>query len=435
MTMVGDRQRMTAAWAVWAELLLLAGVFLTPYVTWRIVPDILLTVSDVLFVAALLLLLAAGRLTLLPFGGLTPIWIGALALMLFGLLIASVINDAPSRWMIVAAQYVVSFGILPMILASGSERQIVARLKALVLGVTAMEAFGGLTYWWLEGSYLRAIRISPDFITGMHRLGAFMADANWNAAMIAATFPVLAYLGRTGRMGGALGGVCLVVLCIGLLLCGSVSGLVSSVLGMATFFLFAGGRRAVRPVIGGLLLIVAAWQAGVELPSAFQIRVAGALETGDVTQAGTFLGRLELIEEAWRIVDTSGWVGLGADRFRVISEEQAPVHNMLLLIWAEGGLMGLTGWLLLTLLPLVLAAMALHRDRLKAAVCAGTAIPFITFSMSAAHMYARCWTVPLLLTMALVMTSRSRPGIHPRKLSRRGRYPSRRTTAPSVAAA
>src|SRR3546814_3333097 len=41
------------------------------------------------------------------------------------------------------------------------------------------------------------------------------------------------------------------------------------------------------------------------------------------------------------------FVGIGVDQYRVVSPTQVPVHNMYLLLWAEGGLLALLGWMLL----------------------------------------------------------------------------------------
>src|SRR3546814_1492658 len=76
--------------------------------------------------------------------------------------------------------------------------------------------------------------------------------------------------------------------------------------------------------------------AGYQLPEVFQGRVGGAIESGDMSQAGTYTGRMDLIREAWGIVEDTMIVGLGVDQYRTISFADTPVHNMYLLLWAEG---------------------------------------------------------------------------------------------------
>src|SRR3546814_12612961 len=76
-----------------------------------------------------------------------------------------------------------------------------------------------------------------------------------------------------------------------------------------------------------------------------------------MSQAGTFTGRMDLILEAWEIVEDTMFVGIGVDQYCVVSPTQVPVHNMYLLLRADGGLLALPGWLLL----LTLAAVSVVR--------------------------------------------------------------------------
>lgn len=390
-----------------AEPILMVAVFLVPYITWRIVPSYLFTVSDALFCIAAVLLLAGRGVAICPLGEWWVVWLSGIALMLLGFFVGSIVNGDPLRWIIVAGQYGFAFAVLPSLLLRERRASLINFATALVAGVTAMELFGTIVYHATDASYEQAKRFSFEFITGTHRLGAFMADANWNAAMIAMTVPFALYLARIGRLNwiftfGALG-----ALCSGLLLSGSFSGFTSTALGALIFLLLDWGKRSAGTLVIIISLASAALSTGVALPSAFQNRVANALEQGDINQAGTFTGRMELIQEAWGMVGETSLVGLGVDQFRVVSVSKAPVHNMYLLVWAEGGLTSLIGWLLILFVPLGVAMRRFAFDRSAAALVVAVLVPFVVFSNASPHMYSRSWVVPLILAIGIAIT---RPG-------------------------
>jgi len=382
----------------------LAGIFLAPYTTWRLIPDTLFTFSDGLFALAALLLLSSGRRSIEPFADLTPLWLIALATMLAGLLLGSVVNGDLGRWLIVAAQYCFAYGLLPVSLSFRTRDNAITAMKALVAGIAAMELFGTAVYISTGADYTRAQQLGPEFITGAHRLGAFMADANWNGAMSAMAIPFTLFLFGSRRISGPVATVALGILGCGVVLSGSFTGFTSAALATFLFTSLATVGRVTRLVAGIVAAAALALAAGVAMPSTFERRVVGALENRDMAEAGTYTGRMELIEEAWHIVDRTSIVGLGVDQFRVVSVDEAPVHNLYLLMWAEGGILALTGWLVMATVPIIAATRAFRRDRQAAALCLAVTSVFLTFSLAAPHMYARSWVVPLLIAMAMLFT-------------------------------
>lgn len=388
--------------ALWV---LSAAAFLASYTTWRIHFDYLFTMGDALFCLAALLLFVSGRVHLLPFGGLTILWYGGLLLMLLGLLVSSVLHGNGERWLIVAAQYSFAFGLLPMLLVHNVGSLLQRLVLALVLGVAAMELFGAVVYFTTEHDYKTAQMFGYEFITGNNRLGAFTADANWNAAVVAMTLPFAFYLGRIGRISTITMSICVAALGVGLLLTGSVTGFASAVVASVIFVLVAGEQRMVRAgvLIGTVLAVLVATGTISSLPDAFQRRVAAAIEAGDVSEAGTYVGRKALIEEAWGMTDHTMLVGIGVDQYRVDSAQRMPVHNMYLLIWTEGGAVALIGWLMMMTLPIILSIYCLTRDRGTAGLGLAVTFVFIAFSMAAPHMYSRSWSVPLIIAMAVMI--------------------------------
>lgn len=388
--------------AVWV---LAAAVFFASYTTWRVYFDYLYTIGDVLFCLAALLLFASGRVNIRPFGGLTILWYFGLLLMLAGLLVSSLFHGNGQRWLIVAVQYGFAFGLLPTLLVHNTGSVLQRLVLSLVLGVTAMELFGATVYFVTAHDYRTAQLFGFEFITGNNRLGAFTADANWNAAVVAMTLPFTFYLARIGRLNTAGTTICVAILGVGLLLTGSVTGFSSAVGASAIFLVVAGERRFVRVsvLLGTAVAILVAIGAVKSLPDAFQRRVAHAIEAGDVSAAGTYVARKALIEEAWGMTEHTTLVGIGVDQYRVESAQRIPVHNMYLLVWTEGGVFALIGWLMMMTLPIVLSLYCLARDRGTAGLGLAVTFVFITFSMASPHMYSRSWSVPLVIAMAVMI--------------------------------
>ncbi|MBC9031384.1 O-antigen ligase family protein [Sphingomonas sp. JC676] len=395
---------------------MLLAAFLAPYTTWRVMAGILFTASDALFCLGALFYFAGRRLSFRPLGDLTPIWFFGLAMLLIGLLIGSVANGDPARWIVVGAQYAFAFALVPILMIAVTRETAIRQAKAVLAGVVVMELFGISVYYYLAGSYEAAKRFGPEFITGEHRLGAFMADANWNAAVIAMTVPLVFYLQRTRRIGSVIGVVSLAILLVALLFTGSFTGFTATVVSVGLFFLICGNWRSLQLILALVAISSAIVVSGVALPSAFEKRVVGALQNQDLNQAGTYSGRLNLVKEAWTIIDETSVVGIGVDQYREVSRTRAPVHNIFLLLWAEGGLLAMFGWITMMLVPIALGIRMLARDRLAAGLGLAVFASFFMFSMAAPHMYSRSWGVPLFASMALILAPAlraRRPGVPP----------------------
>ncbi len=377
------------------------GVFLAAYVNWRI-DNAFFTASDGFFLLGAVLLLCGGGFRLNPFRGATTYWLVAFTLMLFGLFIGSVVNGDPICWLIAALQYSFSFVLLPHLLVANdrSDGHLIFFSKILIAGMVCMELFGILVYYGYDGSYEDYQRISKNFITGGHRLGAFLGQANWNAAVISLVLPFVLYLGAKKRISILTACVCSGVLGFGLVLSASFTGFVSAVAVLVVYFLVGGTKYAFRIIIGMGIAAAILFYSGFQLPEVFRARVGDAIETGDLNQAGTYTDRMDLIREAWRMVDHTMIVGLGVDQYRVVSAIEAPVHNMYLLLWAEGGLLALIGWLMLMTIAMLSAVQAFRYDRQTAALGLSVLTSFLIFSTASPHMYARVWLVPLVLALA-----------------------------------
>lgn len=368
---------------------------------WRL-GDVNITFSDTLFVAVLALEVSLARLNGMPFGALTPVWIASLALMLGGLFLGSIVNGDPLRWLIVAAQYLFSFLLLPMMLIR-NERILDRLVLAIIAGVVAMESVGIAAYCILSGFKQANALFGPDFITGGRRLGSFVGDANWNSAVIAMTLPFIFYAARRKLLSSPLALVAACILLWALMLAASFTGFSAAVLAGGIVMVVGGVRpspKMIAAVCLGLTLLMAS---GYQLPAIFEKRVAPAIQTGNIDDAGTYQDRAALIGEAWIKAKDTVIVGMGVDQYRKFSAFQQPVHNMYMLELVEGGAPALTGWLGLVAILIAIPIRRIRERRLEAALCLAVTAVFLTFSMASPHMYARLWTVPLLVSLGLVV--------------------------------
>jgi O-antigen ligase len=386
---------------------IMVGLFLAAYLSWRPSIDIMFTVSDLCLLIGGAQLLVRRHIPLEPFGLLSPLWFAAFALMMGGLLVSSLFCHDPTRWIIVALQYSVAWAVLPFLLMGHGAANTNRLACALLFGVFLMELVGILVYFTYSGSFEEArATLGLDFLSGSGRLGAFATDANWNGATISMALPFAFYL-RARRVISLWQMLVIAgVLLYALLLSASATAFGSMVVAILFFVLF--GDRPIRAyVLGGLVGIVALGivlnSVNVTLPAVFQKRVANALETGDIAEAGTFEDRLGLAKDAWQRVGDHMFVGVGVDQDRVISPAGAPVHNMYLLLWVEGGFLALVGWIAMIGVGGVIGFTALKRDRLAGALALSVLATFLLFSAASPHMYARLWAVPVLLALAIAL--------------------------------
>lgn len=385
-----------------SQALLAAGVFLSSFHLWR-VGAINLTFSDVIFGIAMVRLTFAGRLEWRFFAVLTPIWLLCLAAMLGGLLVSSLANGDVLRWAIVAAQYLFSFLCLPIIFLGLSQQELRRLALFLLAGVTIIEATGIATYHFIPNHEAANALFGPDFLTGGRRLGSFVGDANWNGAITAMTLPFVIYAVRTGLLAASLGLVAALILAWGVLLSASFTAFSAAALAVALSMIVGRTLPSVRVVVLFSAVAIGLAASGYRPPDIFEKRVAPALQSGSLDDAGTFGARADLIREAWLKVEDTTIVGLGADQYREFNAEHQPVHNTYLLLWAEGGILAMLAWIALLFILLLVPLSIIRWHRLESALCLAVLGVFLINTMASPHMYHRLWIVPVLLAIGIAL--------------------------------
>jgi O-Antigen ligase len=381
------------------RILISAAVFLSLFPSWRL-RTFFFTASDLVFCFSLLALLLARGLPRAPFGALTLYWFAGLGLLTAALMSSSLINGVPTRGLIVVGQYLFSFVLLPLVIMGRDRESTIGLVRVFAAGVfVANFASIVLYYSGYTGDH--------QFVTGNGRLGSFAGGPNGNAQMIALACPLVIYLWLAGRMATYYAAALLLTLMVALILTSSNNGIGLTILGTSALFIVLRDLRYLARAAAGVavcVVLVMVW-GSYWLPATFEQRVLGAVRSGSIEEAGTFEDRMALMAEAMEMVDETMLVGLGVDQYRVISQYGAPVHNTYLLLWTEGGLCALIGWLSLVMIALFGALFFGRQHRLEAATGFAVAAIFCLIGLTTGHIYARQAVVPLCLALALVFAS------------------------------
>lgn len=380
------------------RMLVGAAVFLAHFPLWRHAA-VFFTLSDLLFCLTLVTIVLTRGLPRAPLGPLMPYWLGGCVLLVMPLVGSSLINGVPMRGLIVIAQYLFSFALLPFVIMGRDHDATIDLAKTFVAGSFVANVVGVAFYYAeFDGGFL--------YVSGAGRLAGFVGDPNGNAHMMALTYPFAVYLWLSGRMAPYYVAPVLLVLAVALVLTSSNNGLALTALGLLVFLVMLRDLRYLGRALAGLavcLLLIFAW-GSFWLPETFEQRVLGAVRSGSLDEAGTFEGRVALMKEAIELIDDTMLVGLGVDQYRVLSRFGAPVHNTFLLIWTEGGLPALIGWLSL-LIMVVAGAVLIGAHRLDGALGCAVGLVFACIGFTTSHTYGRHLVVPVHLAMALVLTS------------------------------
>jgi O-antigen ligase len=355
-------------------------------------------VADVALLGAAAIYLGHGRLNLAPFGAMTPIWLLGLGAMLGGLFVSSAVNGDLTRWLAIAAQYGVAFFLVPVLLMAADARLAQRLVVIYVMGIVASQSVGILSYFLLSAS--DTAFLSPGFVAPNGRIGAMAGEPNPNGATVAFALPMLLYAWRKGLLSVIVVISSSLILLWGLVLSASATGTIASMIAVGTALALTGLGRLLKV----MFVVVAAGAlyigSGAPVPKVFEKRVGTAIVTGDLTKAGTFEGRSELIVEAWAQTENNLLIGMGADKFRDVSAYGEPVHNLHLLIWNEGGALAYVGLLMMLGMMGIFALAGLPERRDEAAMALSVVIVFLIYTMSIAHMYSRFWVLPVILALS-----------------------------------
>ncbi|WP_077965350.1 O-antigen ligase family protein [Ensifer adhaerens] len=379
-------------------LLLLGAVFFCSMNYFRY-GDTNFTVADVLALLCFCFALLNRNIDFQLFGRLSSgLWWLGLTMLVFGLLASSIAGPDPMRGVVIVTQYLYAYLFVVLLFSGRTLDQLVLLAKTYVFSILVL-CFQGIYLIHIDG------RTNTNFVSGNGRFSGLMERENECAAVIALAVPILLLLITTKRINRVFATFALLILIYGILLTGSNTGLIALVFGMTVFTVIGvNWKRLVVHValIAGLILAVGT-SARDYLPTAFQKRVLGALESGDIGQAGTFDHRVELIYEAMNMTDSTLLLGVGADQYRLASAIHQPVHNLYLLLWTEGGLISAIGLLVMLLSafgPALVVARVPGGRPFTGCIVASVSM-LLLVANAVPHAYSRFWPFPFVLPVAL----------------------------------
>ncbi|WP_224826144.1 O-antigen ligase [Cognatishimia sp. MH4019] len=379
------------------------AVFLAPMNAFRL-DDVYLTLGDLVVGLCFLLLLArpqllGERLRMLPrFYGL------GLFCLIFGLLLASIVNGDPVRGLVGQVQYLFAYGVLPLIFLRASPEDALLIAKAFLAAILVL-CLHGIWLTTLEGP------VDMRFLSGSGRLRGLVERENAFAALIAMTVPLVIWMIRRAVLRFWIGLLFLGLMLYTIMLTGSNTGLFSFVFAVVLMQL-----ASPKPLRDGLLLAAFGGVAvflfiafgEAFLPDIFVKRVYGALSSGDMSQAGTLMDRLYLNFEALQIAHTNLLIGQGMDQYRLNSVYEAPVHNAYLLLLNEGGLITIIGLMMMFVaIATIGLTLVVRRDtRVTGSYLLVTFTIFVLVISATPHVYGRFWILPWLVALGLALAER-----------------------------
>lgn len=384
--------------AVW--FLLPIAAFFTSW--WQVgrLPDMNLTVSDILLLICTLAMLTSRGLKAAMFGRMSAVWVTGVTLLIGGMMIGSLAHGDFVRWPVVGGQYAFAFLLIPMLLASCPRALLERCTMAHIIGVAVSQAIGIALINMFDYATISQM-VNPYVVTGNGRLGAMTGEPNSNGAVCTFALIFLLHAFMQGRIRPIPGSILALLIVAGLVWSASFTGVAAATCATVLVLAFSRIRTTITILMPVALAITAYVSAGGPIPEVFEKRVGEAVMTGDPSKAGTFTGRTVLIKEAWQMADENLIIGLGSDGYRHHSVYGMPVHQLYLLVLNEGGLMSFIGLCMIFVAMLIEALLVAGRDRLDGICCIAALAVFFIYTMSLPHMFGRMWNGPPLLLFAL----------------------------------
>jgi O-antigen ligase len=385
-----------------AAPLMLLGAFTTPMLVFRVGGA---TIADLCFAAAgSLVLLSGGRPKLLP----QPLVIAAIALGAIATALASLsaIDASASVAVGLRLLYVWTLwqystrviGFEPEKLSSFS---LCYALGAAASGLAAIAQT--VAHVQIPGSQAVFGRVS-GLATHVNAQGGALAAGS----AIAFALFLMSYR----RLFSA---VALVLCLVGLVLAGSITGMLGATVGILAVMIVRGVR--LRTFIWLAVAGSATWFIGSQVQS-FLPSAANPLErfrqttgnSGVYGDVGTLALRIYTDQFAWGKIKANPLTGYGLDSASGFTYDgQTATHNMLLLVWFQGGLLLLLAVLLVLTSASLRALAKQNRRTTNGVVAIGAIAAAFAFSMTGPVLFDRFFWLPVVLGLALPLGTLTKP--------------------------
>ena len=323
-----------------------------------------ISIADVLLILlfmSLLLEAFSGKKVGIAAHSIVIVWLISGCLIVAGLLVSNVLHSVGNLSSFSRiAQYAFSYLLIPITLAVLFQRTPAEQaLLWCVWGFFASTAIAVATAVLSPNLYQNLVEMG--FFPVEDRVGGFVGP-NGLAKTIALLAPYLLQKISTERSYPIKYIVVFLVFALGVIGAASVAGV--GAFSIAVVLTLLAFPRAILRLIVPVAIVAVVFVA-VSLSASTNEKVAASLERlskawemGGVVGSPSYGIRTWLVEEAKDFIQESPLIGIGAGRYEHLSLFGIQVHNTYLLLWCEGGIVALLGFLTFVTLP---AAHAIFR--------------------------------------------------------------------------
>lgn len=370
---------------------LLVGAATTPMLVFRIAG---FTIGDICFaIGGLLVLLSMAR----PKVESRPLVQIAVALGAIGVLSASISSYYASESILVGVRVLYVWTIWQFTVRSSVTREshLVSLIRAFVIGasLSALAAIAQVTVGLsIPGSEIVFGRV-PGLNTHVNGQGGVLAVA-----------AALAFALVVNGVGRRVNSIAVILAFVGLILAGSVTGMLGAVIGILAVLITRG--VTMRTVVFFTASVAAIWVLASNIQSLIP-GVSSPLDrlrdtTGNGQDVGTLALRLYTDEFAWRGILNSPIFGVGLDPVAGGTYDGVTLtHNMLLLTWYQGGIFLFVAFLLVLIATARLLFQTHNRKSIAGSALMGGVAAAFACAMTAPVLFDRFFWISFVLALAL----------------------------------
>ncbi len=384
------------------ETIIKLAVFSSPLL-WLRWPDFNLTLSNFLFALLFFVLIIANkgdfRFRNLSFTNEKTYFIGVIVLLI-GVCFSSLANNVTMNVLIILVQYFFCLVIIPLTFQSTFYSQAYKLLTVYLLGISIVLIIAVILYYFFPTA-----PITDQLSQGNGRMYSLLENPNTFGKIISTVIPwVLALIVINSKFKNRVFYLLILILCVlGLMTASSFGAIISSLLGISSFFIlviiFSKNIVNTTKILISILipLIIVFYITSLTIPEIFYTRI---LETD--SSMGSLEIKKELMIEAIDIISMNFFSGIGFGNHPSVSNFNVNVHNTYLLIFSEGGLIAFLGFILILFGILmkfirVIASVKYSKDKILMAGIISSYVAFLVNLFTNTHIYGSVWWILIFI--------------------------------------
>ncbi|MBX0313283.1 O-antigen ligase family protein [Planococcus glaciei] len=313
------------------------------------------------------------------------IYMFSVFIFISGFAISNILNGATITFFEIAAQYLFSLIVIPF-LFNNIKFDIKKLLNIYIYSLVFVVLFGAYFYFF---------SFSTDYSIG-GRMGSLFKNPNTLAKTIAVALPIIFYALYKFKDKKQI--VTILLMLLGLMMASSFGGIIATLLSILIFYIISGRVKKLIYLAIMSAIIFSFYIRIFGLPTVFNERIMPILISGDINQAGSFNIKINLMEEAIKVISQNPLIGLGAGNYIKEGLVSTSVHNSYLLIWAEGGLLTFVGFIGI-LIAIVMKILSFTTNKLLFAASTAIVITMLFNFITNVHFYNRYIWIPIFVVV------------------------------------